>query len=314
MHKVGKTRGSVNNRYVDISRSIYLLAVLVCYVVATVTLTSCRKLTELVREERTPCPAWVTITSTPGVEQSVWSYVHLFLPHVEDSFLEERKIRTDEFNGGQVIEWTKNTDFAVVGLAGWSGEIKGLKRTETTLENGLILIPRGRECPLAKGGAVSTALSDEELYSCPMPMRSLFARVKFHFLGETTANGEIAAEVNGWVDGYSVPDFSIHKGEFMCMAHNEGTDKTEVRIPRQEDANVVSYASKLVVSFWYRETVSSSWERITDVSLGNILNKYKYDWSKDDLDDITFKVTRDGRSVSLIEVSSGDWTVNPFIR
>lgn len=96
------------------------------------------------------------------------------------------------------------------------------------------------------------------------------------------------------------------------MAHNEGKDKTEARIPRQETPDGVSYASKLRVSFWYRETESASWEHITDISLGNILINYKYDWTKDELDDIVFNVTRDGKTVSMVEISSGDWKVNPF--
>lgn len=306
MSRASKTKGITSTSALSLAQGFLLFSILVVF-------SSCQKLTALVREERKPCPAWVTITSSPDVDKDTWSYVHLYLPHVEDSYLEERKIRTDEFNGGQVIEWTKNTDFAVVGLAGWSGEIKGLRRTESSLENGLILITRGRECPLAKGGAVSSTLTDDELYTYTMQMRSLFARVKFNFLGETTPGGEIAAEVDGWVDGYSIPDFTIHQGEFFCMAHNEGTDQTEARIPRQEDPDGISYASKLRVSFYYRESSSADWQHITDTPLGNVLTNYKYDWQKDNLDDIVINVTRKGKKVTKVEVSSGDWTASSYL-
>lgn len=268
-------------------------------------LPSCRKLRALVYEERRPCPAWVTLTAGREVDGDTWPYVQLYLSHGGgEPFTEERKLRTDEFNAGQTVVWEKDSPFAALALAGWSGIIK----------DGLVLVPQGRECPGAVGGDVEGVLSAEERYDFPLPMRALSIPLLFSFSGDIPAGSELVPEVTGNMDGYTVPGFRLHKGPFACHAHREGKDRMAARIPRQEDREGLSGVSALTVSFLYRENSSAPWVRLSAVSLGSVLGANRYDWTRDEPEPVRIGVTRAGARVGKVEVSSGNWTTAIYTR
>jgi len=255
----------------------------------------------LILEDRTECPAWITLQAVPPVNAVHWPEMDFRLTGPGFDGMDRTSVRTEVLNEGWQFKWKKGGAFTAVSLTGWDGGIDG--------KNGLLTVPEGTEIPEAIGGYIDTVLGARlEQVEFPLPVRALYTNVIFDVQGASTEYPFLPV-VKCAVDGYILPQLTLHTGSYSCPAAMISYRVRVARIPRQDDAvTKTSYAGGLYADFLFKlDENDTEWTKFHTLPLGPVLTENGYDWTAPFPEDIHVKVDLVDGAVSLITVNVADW-------
>lgn len=240
---------------------------------------------DFVFEDRTDCPCYLIVNMdevfsplpSPGS-------VTVRVEGVE-GFLSENSVDPDPYRGteGYVVK-VKKGPAAVIGYVGRRSMAKGASGLTVTKENEMDSLWAHRNTVDCSG----------ELAYDIIRLHKQFATLTV-FLKDSGIEGEVEMELVGGWQGMSYSDLGAMKGDYLFTMRHPGGDEFIARVPRQGDRSLrlnlyqVEEGKKTFVSYF---------------PVGEYIEREGYDWTKEDLDDITVRIDY---AQSVIEVSVEGW-------
>ncbi len=260
-------------------------------------LVSCRS---LIRENRSDCPAWIQVKADRTVSEQQWPYFSFRMMNPDATGVQRQVAQTTTFcSEGVTFSWTKHSPLEVVCVSNWP---------ETIADDGnSLLIPLGQECPESLAGSVRTRTDETERYVLEIPLQSLYTT----FYCEIEMKEKeipLLPVVIATVDGYRLPDLSLHEGPYEVQAREKGRYQYTARIPRQaEPTGKGTYAGDLQLDLLTQDEETGDWILYQRLPLGELATLRGYDWSQAILDELHLHLTLDGREVVNYSIQVLEW-------
>ena len=260
-------------------------------------LVSCRS---LIRENRSDCPAQIIIKADRMVSEELWPYFSFRMMNREAEGVQRQVAQTGTFcTEGVTFSWTKHSPLEVVCVSNWS---------ETVSDDGYsLLIPLAQECPESLAGSIRSQTDETERFVLEIPIQSLYTTFccEIEFKEKEIP---LLPVVTATVDGYCLPDLSLHEGPYEVHAREAERHQYTVRIPRQaEPAGKMTYAGDLQLDLLTQDLETGEWVLYQRMPLGELATLQGYDWSQAILDELHLHLTLDGRELVNYSIQVKEW-------
>ena len=247
-----------------------LLPTLLCSVII-VSIASCS-----IKEDRSDCPCVLTIDASDIRADEIYIICSNTTRLLKTSLI---PIET-----GPILEI--NVPRGCVNVAAYTGN------EFSTEQNDTLVIPYGKEadCIYANTCQINT---DAETAYTRIDLNKQFARITLEFtnLPENWSGPNIGLIVSGKTNGLSLNDLSPSEGEFNCDIAPDNKGIFSFKVPRQKGTDLYCRIEN--------EGLTS-----VPIALGEILESIGFDWTKENLDDISLELEFPS---SVISVSITDW-------
>ena len=260
-------------------------------------LVSCRS---LIKEERSGCPAWIQVKADRAVNEQLWPYFSFRMMNPEEEWIQRQVAQTETFcTEGVSFSWTKNSSLEVTCVSNWSATLSDKANS--------LLIPLTQECPESLAGCAQAQTEEAEQYVVEIPLQSLYAT--FYCEVEILEKDlPLQLHVSGDVDGYTLPDLTLHEGRYRAQAREIGPHSFAVRIPRQATpSGTTIYAGSLLLDLLTQDDDTDAWVPFQSLPLGEMATLRGYDWSKSILDDCHIHLTLEGRVLVNYSIQVQEW-------
>ena len=159
-------------------------------------------------------------------------------------------------------------------------------------QNDTLVIPYGKEADCIYANACQINTDAETAYT-RIALNKQFTRIslKFANLPEDWNGPNTRLTVSGKTNGLSLNDLSPSEGEFKCDVAPDNKGSFSFKVPRQK-------GNDLYCRIENEEQISAP------IALGEILESIGFDWTKENLDDISLELEFPS---SVISVSITDW-------
>ena len=159
-------------------------------------------------------------------------------------------------------------------------------------QNDTLVIPYGKEADCIYANACQINTEAETAYT-RIALNKQFARISLEFanLPEDWSVLNTKLTVSGKTNGLSLNDLSPSEGEFKCDVAPDNKGIFSFKVPRQK-------GNDLYCRIENEEQISAP------IALGEILESIGFDWTKENLDDISLELEFPS---SVISVSITDW-------
>ena len=161
-------------------------------------------------------------------------------------------------------------------------------KVEKYLHGDCLVIPEGEQCPEAYFCVVDCLIDGEE-HTGHLRVDRNFCGVTLSFVTEYPADYNIS--VKGNVCGYD-RNGGMMEGSFTYVPDFSRSSSAYFRLPRQKDSSLSLAISSPAGSVRY-------------FSLGNYIEQSGYDWTKQDLEDISISIDY---ASTLLTLTINDWT------
>ncbi len=239
----------------------------------------------LVLEDKADCPAHVYLQTVPRLDESVWSNMYFDISMKGGKESKSVVASVNELYKGHLVDIDKG-QMTLVGLCGWM----------TVQGENKLAIPVGTQCPESVGTYANRILrKSDDTFTLPLPLMSLSVNLLIDISG-LSENKAYRVMVRGDVDGYNLPDLTIHSGEFVAEAKKDISGKYRVRVPRQADALFTDSGSKagttgsLRIELESLDSDAGKWVTVRGWNLSE-LTPGGYDWTEPILEDVSVLIT-----------------------
>ncbi len=245
-----------------------------------------------IKEDRTGCPAWLTVVSDGHLgEENEDGKLVFNLVSDQSGDCGRQEGRLEPFTGDGTVLTVPRMENVSVDVIG------GVSAME--FAEGFLKIPLGCDCDCIVGGSGSVRVSAEEGLLA-LPLNRCYARLLMTLSGAMPDPCPYRFVLIGGIDGYTLPGLSPHRGEFSFeMPASTGNNYT-ARVPRQADNTLRIEIRRLQDD-----------ELISTIPVGVELKALDYDWSAPDLNDI-FMLLDFARADLLISVD--DWDSETIVK
>lgn len=267
------------------------------YALLVLSLASCRS---FILEDRSACPARIRVKADRTVDEQQWPYFSFRMTSRRSDPIRRDVAPSGVFcTEGLSFDWTKNSPLEVTCVSGW---------TESFSDDGnSLLIPLGQECPGSLAGYLRTQTTETEQYELEIPLQSLY----FTLYCEVELREKdipLLPVVSAAVDGYNLPELSLHEGPYETVAREIGLHQYAVRIPRQATpSGTVTYAGDLQLNLLTQDEETGAWVLFQRLPLGELATLQGYNWSQAMLDELHIRLTLDGRVLVSYSLQVLEW-------
>ena len=159
-------------------------------------------------------------------------------------------------------------------------------------QNDTLVIPYGKEADCIYANACQINTDAETAYT-RIALNKQFARISLEFanLPADWSGPDTRLTVSGKTNGLSLNDLSPSEGEFKCDVAPDNKGIFSFKVPRQKGNDLYC-------------RIENEEQTSAPIALGEILESIGFDWTKENLDDISLKLEL---PASLICVSIKEW-------
>ena len=274
--------------------------VFLCAVSGLAVFSSCDLLS--IKEDRTPCPAWLTI-SNDGVfpPEVAGNDLRFGVWNMSDgaAFSDSLEVRDETWvrysNGSVWFAVPRVTDLSV---AAWT-LVDG--HSMTNAGDRLLLVPYGAQCDSVYSLSVKVWIpGDVEDVREEVPVCKDFSTVFLTVVNDNDIQYPYYYSVSADYDGFSLVDMAPHEGSFNYNVPWEVQGhRASFRVPRQADDGMVLHIRR-----------PSDGSEVTSVPIGLTIRSLGFDWEQRSLSDIYLVVDWAG---NFVQVTVNGWTVKTIL-
>lgn len=255
-----------------------------------------------IKEDRTPCPAWLTVESDGvfppevagrGLHFGVWK-TPSGVAHADT--VEVRDESWERYAGGAV--WFAVPRVTPLDVVAWT-LVDG--HSMEAREDSLLLVPVGAQCDSVYSLSLKTVIpADVEDVREAVPVNKDFSTVFLTVVNDGDIEYPYDYSVTAAYDGFSLVDMTPHKGPFdYSVPWEVKGHRASFRVPRQADDSMT-----------LRIRRENGGAVVTTVPIGLTIRSLGFDWTERSLPDIYLVVDWAG---NYVQVTVNGWTVRVIL-